>query len=178
MTSKDMKLALLTYFLWERGFTYGATEVTILGGKFLADVLVMDQSQIITEVEIKISKSDLKNDRKNKEAKFDAYEHPERHSNKAICTNFNRNFSYYVLPNRFYYAVPLAMVDEAKQYVKRPYGLLAVKRLTWNYTDGTPAYYVITKKRGNYIHKEKPTLEQILRLVKRLSTENIKLRAK
>lgn len=87
-----------------------------------ADMIIVNDSNRVTEVEIKISLSDLKADFKKKNG----------HISKKI--------------GRLYYAIPLEMLDKSLELIPKECGIITVKK--YDYTDGTAfhaSYYRIVK---------------------------------
>ncbi len=101
-----------------------------------ADVLGITKSLVVTEVEVKISRSDFKADFKKTNKHF--------RLENAICKTF------WHIPNKFYYACPACMVYEHE--VPKYAGLLWVDDLG----------NIELKKKAPIIHKEKPNTKVLL----------------
>lgn len=99
MTSKTVKAVVLAYYRYKRGY-FVSTETHVSHG--IADVLAVSKDlKISVEIEVKVSKSDLKNEWINKSTK---------HSRLQDDTN-----RYGLIPNYFYFAMPSALYSEALQ---------------------------------------------------------------
>jgi len=97
MTSKAIKTAVLAYYRFKRGY-FVSTETNVSHG--IADVLAVSKDRSISvEIEVKISKADLKNEWTNKATK---------HSRLQDETN-----QYGLVPNYFYFAMPESLYNEA-----------------------------------------------------------------
>ena len=104
-TERKIQDKLKAYFFSPNSKKYEITNLYVYGWE--SDYLAITKSMIAHEVEIKISRSDFKNDTKNKIDKHLLLEGGER------LGKFTEN-----LPNYFYYAVPdgLISVDEVPDY--------------------------------------------------------------
>jgi hypothetical protein len=109
MNSSEIKNKLLWYWKWKRQYKFVATEA----GCYNADVLVSNGKEII-ECEVKIDKRDLRNDFKKRKHVFYSKE-------KSNHISYYENF----IPNKFFFAVPECLVDEAKLLCEgKPYGVI------------------------------------------------------
>jgi hypothetical protein len=99
LLSNKIKTMLMCYFRFKRGFTV-ATEVPYTYG--MADFMFVDKSNKITEIEIKISQSDLGHE---------FVKHNETKSNKHWSMKENPNNN--KLPNFYYICVPTKLIDKA-----------------------------------------------------------------
>ena len=104
-TERKIQDKLRAYFFSPNSKKYEITNLYVYGWE--SDYLAITKSMIAHEVEIKISRSDFKNDTKNKIDKHLLLEGGEN------LGKFTEN-----LPNYFYYAVPdgLISVDEVPDY--------------------------------------------------------------
>lgn len=99
MTSKTVKAVVLAYYRYKRGY-FVSTETNVSHG--IADVLAVSKDQSVSiEIEVKVSKSDLKNEWSNKATK---------HSRLQDETN-----KYGLIPNYFFFAMPAELYSEALQ---------------------------------------------------------------
>lgn len=115
ITSSHLKTALMAYYRFKKQ-NICADEVKIGGG--LADVLV-DTGLKTIEIEVKISKADLRNDKKK--VKHEAYR-----------KGFHK---YYTVPNFFILCIPTELVEEAKIFVKEvntKYGIIEFSNEKYN----------------------------------------------
>jgi len=99
ITAKHIKTALLCYFRYKRQHI-AATEVAI--GLSYSDVLSADDCEIY-EVEVKISKSDLKKE---------STDLRKRRKHARIVSGA------YGTPHRFYFAVPIELLEETRKFVE------------------------------------------------------------
>lgn len=102
LQSKVIKYALMSYWRYKRQYVVG-TEVNC------ADILA-DNGKESLEIEIKVTKNDLKNEIRNKKGKHDRYKDPMRESvydYKGITT----------VPNKFWVCVVPDMVDFTLDFV-------------------------------------------------------------
>jgi hypothetical protein len=114
VASEQIKTAVLCWLRFGRRYPYVCTEV----GRFSADVLGAT-TKSITEVEVKVSKSDFRADFANKKNKHALY--------KNVSPRY-RGAGW--LPNQMYFAVPEAMKDFALEQLaaQNPrYGLMIFK---------------------------------------------------
>lgn len=142
------------YLRFKRRFFFTSTEV----GPYKSDVLCSNGKQCI-EFEIKVSKSDLKNDLKKKKHLY--------YLNSKTASKY--------IPNCFYFVVTSKLIKTAKSITKNtPYGIILV-------SDSDP------KKDNNYsclIYKKAKTLNnnynKLLErsIIMRMSSELINLRIK
>jgi len=155
VNAQDIKTKVLHYWRFTRnGYNYISTE----SGKFKSDILISDEKEII-ECEVKISKTDLKNDFKKK--KHDIYKKPSKWYSQWI-------------PNKFYFAVPKELTQDAVDLViNTKYGILEVsdkiinKRRKEVYCRIVKAAGVIQPNFKKKLHKQ---------ILMRCSSELIRLR--
>ena len=96
MTSADLKTEALCWLRFGKKLSYICTEV----GKWNADAFGCNEAYSV-EIEVKISKADLRHEFKSKAAKHYSY----------------RN-GHALAPNYFYFYVPSELVDEARTLVE------------------------------------------------------------
>jgi len=134
--SYEIKTALMRYFRWQRQFIC-AEEVGLGGG--WADILA-DTGEQIYEVEVKVSKADLKNESKKRK-------HNKDWGHKA---------------NKFYICVPEYLIKDALKWVNKTdkrYGVIEYRDL----------YNVYVIKKAKLLHdKYNPEIKDIIN--RRLST--------
>ena len=163
--SDTIKLELLKYFRFERNYNLICTE-----GIHQADVNASNGSSLV-EVEIKISKADLKKEFQTakessrwKEYKHKNYSEPSKH------------MPTFIVPNRFYFCVPAELADWAVEYLKdknSKYGLLSYD--TERYTGST---HIVTIKPARNLHNEKPEMRALLLIARRTTNELITAKEK
>lgn len=152
MTSHDVKSKLLAYWRFKRRYQFIATEC----GTYNADILIANDKEII-EVEVKVSKSDLKNDFKKRKHK--------------IYANGKSKW----IPNKFYFGVPIELEDYAKELCEgTPYGVIRVQDGKYSpYRDfckiSKKAKKLTTKLNEELIHKI------VLRMGSELITRRVQL---
>ena len=108
LTAETIKSLLLFYYRFEKK-AVGIDECTYWNKTFIADLLITN-FQYITEVEVKLTKSDLLRDFIDKANKHDAFKKQVSH-----------------LPNYFYFCVPNYLVDETLKQIElhnNSYGLI------------------------------------------------------
>ena len=151
ITSKEIKLALLKYYRFERSMVVG-TEVNH------ADILAISNDLNSSyEVEVKVSLSDLKKDFSNKRAKH------------AHIDNSMNVFN----PNYFYFCFPNYLLDKALSIIaesNEKYGIMIYKR--YGTTKGN-GHIDIIKRAKKVNHSGNDKLYEAL--VKRISSELINM---
>ena len=179
MTSNEAKLSLLKYYMYKRDYVYAATEVMVPIGCF-ADILTYDRKLFATEIEIKVTKADFMLEIKSVNKARDTNNLIVSRQKKCLkhfiylreAKDYLRRYNLVsvILPSKFYFAVPEELIDFAKEYVKSPYGLISLPN----------DYYCDPKvvKRGQYLHKEPLTTDNVIKLSRKACTENINLRNK
>lgn len=124
ITSLHLKTALMAYWRFKKQ-SLCCDEVGFAGGN--SDILV-DTGKEIIDIEVKISKSDLKADIKK----------PKHEANK------NQLSQYISVPNKFYICVPTCLVEEAKKWteeVNPNYGVLEFSEVKYESYKEYPRYY-------------------------------------
>lgn len=173
MTSKEIKIALMFYWRFSRGYHLTASEVLTLNvsyyqrkklgvtnkaSSFYADVLAINPEKDVLEFEVKTSIADLKNEFRSKELKHTIYQR---------CSEFPK--SQCLIPNKLYYVLPKDLIEQAAKILKdTPYGLAQV-----NHTDvkkRTPMFTFV--KRAKKLHDKAPK-DLIKVITKRMSSELI-----
>jgi len=154
--AKLMKVAVMCYLRYKRRYKIIATEA----GYFSADVLAMNDKELL-EVEIKISKSDFKND-------FKKSKHLIYNNDEAAFSEIEKSF----IPNRMYYAVPCELVEWAKeQLTTHPqYGLISVD-LEHHLIKSSPECTVNKVKLPKKFHKSLPSDKVRASIIARNSSE-------
>lgn len=134
-----------------------------------SDKLIETRSGLLYEFEIKVSRSDYKNDFKNKQDKHAILEGKREHlpkydkilnQNKPIWEKYYRTSSY-KKPNYFYYAVPEGLItkDEVPDYAGLVYVLPEGEDKDMNGKWCFDGFYVV--KKAPQIHKEKYTSDEL-----------------
>lgn len=173
MTSDFMKTKLLEYFRFKRRFPFCCTE-----GIRQADVNACSEDKLI-EVEVKISKSDLKrefskNSGYEKTSKHDDYLNQvlvkETINDGMMCSNI----SYSISPNLFYLAIPDDLIKAAEDEIERvnpKYGIIIVYSGGGLFGDNIRIY-----RQAKPLHKNKPDNKTIKAICQRCTNELITLR--
>lgn len=157
-TSDKIKLALMKFMRFSNQYTAVCTE-----GVRNADVSGIKDNKLI-EVEIKISKSDFKNELRHKQGKHDEYKNPQEHL-KASWKNQQ-------IPNKFYFCVPIEMEEWALNELDKiniKYGLLI-----WEDCGGVG--WIRQRRSAMHLHTEKISEQALKIFLKRLTSEVINLR--
>lgn len=139
MDSDEMKYSLLHYYRFKRAMHIIATEVAAAYGNNLADVMFCTDTGHISEIEVKVSISDLWADFKNKEWKHDAITKGRVHFNK------------------FYFAIPKNILEEATNIIKNKsniYGIICVDDLQYC-DDSVYGGAISIVNKAKWINKEK-----------------------
>lgn len=124
-----------------------ATEV----GAHSADVLGVSEKKMI-EVEVKISKADLVNDFK-------------KHKHSVYVEDSYGSWQQQWIPTHFYYAVPSALVEEAKRLIE--------SKMRHNYgVIDTDTFEVV--KRAKWLHKREPSAHIKFVVALRMGSELIR----
>lgn len=162
--AEHLKYWLFYYYRIKRQFHYCASEVSI-GYKWTADFVVCTDKDI-TEIEIKVSMADLKNDIKHKQTKFEALNNIREGKDIII-------YKKEIIPNYFYYCVPEKIAVKAYEYLKdTPYGLIIIPN--HHYSDND---FFWIKQSSEKFNKEYPENLK-LRVQARMSSEILGLREK
>ena len=113
-----------------------------------ADVLAVTESRMLYEIEVKISLSDMKNDKKKR-----------KHYHFMNTTD-------YIPVHQFYFAVPKELVSKALEICKEYYpyaGLLSVSKFPFN--SAAIDFGVHCEHRAKVISNERLTIKQVMYLV-------------
>jgi hypothetical protein len=146
MTERIIIRALYKRYIGEAGHKYAIHNTTgILPKSGEADFVTVNQNSFVSEIEVKVSRSDFKADFRNKKRKHIYLNEAQKHVTKAngwLC-----------MPNYFYFAVPEGMVSPNE--VPEKYGLIYVKE---NHlpVSGTSFELRVVKK-AKQLHKNKIT---------------------
>lgn len=158
MKSEEAKVALLDWMLFRAGFTAGFTEFQN------ADVFGITKAGYTHEVEVKVSKSDLMSELKCVEcilgrAKQEKYMNKQFKHKYYLTSPLEKIWA--TVPNKFSFAVPKELVLIACEYLAgTKYGVIEL-------TGGVPE----TRKKSDWLHKEKPNEKLISALLRKASTE-------
>lgn len=162
--AEHLKYWLFYYYRIKRQFHYCASEVMV-GWRWIADFIVCTNKDI-TEIEIKVSIADLKNDIVHKKYKFECLK-DIREDKKLFM------YDKEMIPNYFYYCVPEKIAIKAYEYLKdTPYGLIIIPNHHYNDSD-----FFWIKQSSERFNKEYPNkLKE--KIVARMSSEILGLREK
>ena len=161
INSKVIKTELMKYYRFERQFPYVATECI----KY-SDVNVLND-KVLIEIEVKISKSDLK-------AEFKTSGNKHKKHFKLYCNADERPNT--IIPNYYYICVPEGLKSEAVKIVNTinpNYGVLVYHDKT-RYSNP----HISTAKKAKCLHKRKPPDRVYNIVAKRITSELINLRIK
>lgn len=146
ITTLEMEIALMRYF--------GVTKYLIINNTyetmFECDILAITKAGYATGVEIKVSKSDLKNDLKKK--------HIKNLGSKVPYFNKDAKEHYFGQFKKFYYAVPIELQDEALKQIPSFCGLFIAYETK---------YYGIQIKeirKPSILYKYKWSMEKMMRV--------------
>lgn len=137
--SKVIKASLLYYFRYLRN-QICSTEYSYR----CMDFATITKNELLKEVEIKISKSDLLADKKKR----------KHHFYKNISTYYVKSV---IFPNYFYYCVPTSLIDEAKLLIDEindKYGLIEYIEDKHNYARALEKRIQVIK-RAKLLHNGK-----------------------
>ena len=161
--------------MFRRQFLLANTEQTLNMG--IADVWVVDKNYMAIEIEIKVSKSDLRTELSCIQRIVQMQKEPLLYSAEKEGGNKYRKHKRYltnkgitsaILPNRFYFAVPEELKETALEVIKEtPYGLLVVE-------GSMHSVYII--KSGKLLHSGVIGQNTIKDTIRRVCTENYNLR--
>lgn len=154
MPSSALKLEALHWLRYGKSMPIVCTEAGMSHG--LADVIGLNTENCI-EVEVKISKADLKREWKSKASKHLIYASPNR---------------YHKAPNYFYFLVPEAIADYACQEAEannKAYGVLVPKE-NKKFGDNLKSVRKATK-----LHDKEPSPAMVGVAIRRMSSELVGL---
>jgi len=165
-----IKIALLSNYRYKKQ-QIAADEVGFTLG--ISDISAYSESGLLTEIEIKTSKSDLWQGEKAKADKHQIYRTLEM-SFKGL------KYPKCIIPNYFFICVPTALLDEAKKWVlttNEKYGIIEFQDVkATNYWIPRPEDTVYTTRRAKLLHSE-PCLKALPIIGRRLSSETICLKS-
>jgi hypothetical protein len=115
-----------------------------------ADLITVQASGYVNEIEIKINKADFKRDFEKRKHKYYA----------AARAKKARSFAH--LPNYFWFAFPHKLLDKIDFDVPDYYGLITLR----NY--GMEVYYPVIHRRAKFLHKKKVTDKQVRQIARSL----------
>lgn len=151
-----MEIALMQYFNITKNLVVpNVTNMSGLVG-FETDLLVLSKSGYATGVEIKVSKSDLKNDLKKRHIK--SLNDNIRPWNKSAKEFYFEPYKY------FYYAVPEYLLEDAKKQIPEFSGLLIARRSITSY--GQPYISITPKKQSDELFRTKWTKDEQYKLAR------------
>ena len=178
--SKYCKAALFSYLRFTKQASYLASEC----GDFSSDILFVTKKRKLVEVEVKVSKSDFRND-------FKKYKHEDYHLTwEQLSEKYNlKQYDWYLqrymkehfkvlqkkreremMPSQFYFAVPSDMVSYVINHLNQnnlPYGVLEIlddPNLMW-----TQRVKVV--KRATKLHSRDVTQRVLNTIAARMSSE-------
>lgn len=184
MTSIEIKQKLLWELLYKRGYHMAVTEKSMIYG--IADIFALTKAGFTHEIEIKVSRADLKSEldcvdlvcsgKKQEKPMSKFHKHlaylkqdaraskyslfdPAREPNPRVVYGFQSDIAIEKtdLPNKFSFAVPTELVEYAQEKLKdTPYGVFAI----------SPAGTIFQVKEAKHIHKEKITQKEIMYLLR------------
>lgn len=150
ITSESIKASVAAYYRYQRQFPLVALEANSRleafndGGQ--ADILAVDKSRLLIEIEVKLTLADLKRDR-----------HKLKHR------NYRDNLVHY--PTRlFYFAVPRALANQAKLICDQLYPYAGILGC-----DGKGQFDVEVYREGKALFGQRLTFPQLLRMVREQS---------
>lgn len=156
-TSDKIKCCLMKFLRIEKQFDCVCTE-----GVRNADISAIKAQKLI-EVEIKISKSDFKNELKHKKTKHDIY--------KNIT---NGNAEWMKVPNKFYFCVTKEMEEWALKEIDKidiRYGLMV-----WQDNGDCGSVYI--RRKAMHLHTTKINNFMLIDFCKRMTSELMNLKLK
>ena len=163
ITASLLKCSVMSYFRFKKGYLV-CTELKY--GKNIADVIVIDDKVgEVIEIEVKISKSDLLKELTHKESKH-------RLLIEAELMNLDSPEPV-VCPHKFYFAVPLYLVDEARKLclaLNKDYGVIGID--TEN-KHAQPEYAFFYKRQAHKLHEGQIGYWFKSALIKRICNDNI-----
>lgn len=169
MSADFMKTKVLEYFRFKRRFPFCCTE-----GIRQADVNACNESKLI-EVEVKISKADLKREFNDKQNGFEKMKKHQDYLNPAELKKGSCRFYSYA-PNLFYLAIPDDLIKVAEEEIERvnpKYGIIIVYPGKGLFGDNIRMY-----RHAQPLHKAKPDEKTVMAVCQRCTNELITLRQK
>jgi len=162
--SDIIKLELMKYFRFERGFEMVCTEC--INNSDISAI----KEKCLVEVEVKISKSDFRREFQDSESTH--WKERKHYFYKHI----DSAWASYIIPNRFYFCVPAELTAWALEFLKdknSKYGLLAYdkERMTGN-------THIVTIKGAKSLHTQAPEKSAFHQIRIRTVSELITLKQK
>jgi hypothetical protein len=114
-----------------------------------ADLITVQTSGYVNEIEIKITKADFKGDFKKRKHKYMT----ESHNGYMRKVNFD-------LPNYFWFAFPQSLMSKIDFDIPDYYGLITIEDL------GLDCYLPCIYRRAKMMHKKKVTNKQIRQIAR------------
>ncbi len=115
MNSTDISTAVMSFFLYDKKHAFVVPRLMFAGNE--SDVITINRTGYVHEIEIKISKSDYKVDASKSKWKF--YE-KAREAKTRTC----------VAPNYFWYCFPVGLIEDSK--IPDKFGILHVNKTKQN----------------------------------------------
>ena len=174
MTTQEMTTAVMWHLKYKMGYPLVTTEAIMAipsrSPSFFADVVGVKKC-LITEIEIKQRRHEMRSELKSKADKHHFYLQPE--SDPPFSWNYSRWEKYLIRPHKFYFAYHLSSKNidksDASCYTELPeaYGLIIVYEL----------HKCVVLKPAKWLHRDVSKLEDLRRrIMLRLTVENIRLR--
>jgi hypothetical protein len=168
MTNR-IKTALLSYYTFKRSAQIACTE--IFDGCSIADVLIIAKNDEVIEIEIKISKADMKHEL-NKGVKHSNWKELENYKYERLEDTFIAKHDQLKhqtdTPNKFYFCVPIELKDFALEFISKlnnKYGLIL-------FNNTKPLLHnLIFIKRAYSLHKENINEKYKRFMIDRLSND-------
>lgn len=151
----------MSYFRFQRSFGYVCSECV-----HNADVNAYNEKSLV-EVEIKISKSDFKHEFDGK-ARWKTYKHKKYNESKKSNS--------YIVPNQFYFCVPIEMKEWALNYLDKNYDKYGLMVYNPDVLNGR--YHIHVIKTAKKLHTNKQGIRVLRQLVSRMSSELITAKQK
>lgn len=122
MTSFEIKMSLIYYFMIQRNYPACVTEYNLGGYLYIADIVAIDKKMLSHEVEIKVTKADLLSELKAIKSIMDG--------NDPDGSKYRKHYNYlkgFKIPNKFSFAVPDELVEFTLNEIQNtPYGLIKI----------------------------------------------------
>ena len=165
-----IQAALLNYYTFERGAKLVCTELyTVLNS--IGDVVVLTKDNMVIEIEIKISLSDLKNElfKGNKRYEWDEINRKQKILIRSKHELMNRDDNIYFPPNKYYFCVPKSILNETIEFATKlnpKYGVLCFNEDTKRIMK-----CISIKKNAYYLHKEDNSESYSKKMIDRLCND-------
>lgn len=156
MNTLQMEVALMRYFDVLKTIIVPCVQGSYNMFKFEVDLVSITKSGYATGVEIKVSKSDLKNDLKKRHIIESQNPLFRSYDGESGMEYFYGGFKY------FYYAVPEKLKDESLKQINPNLGLLIIKKhpTLENY------FLVKIERESKVLSKRKLTIEEQLKIAR------------